>query len=78
MTVGKSMLRVDGIFTFEDIPKHRFATAGHPYSLDPGHADVADQLLFTDQIIAKLVKPKCGMSDNKRLNTIKRNGLSGP
>jgi xanthine dehydrogenase molybdenum-binding subunit len=41
---------VDGVFTFEDIPKKVFATAGHPFSLDPGHADVADRLLLTDHI----------------------------
>ena len=41
---------VDGVFTFEDIPKKVFATAGHPFSLDPGHADVADRQLLTDHI----------------------------
>ena len=41
---------MDGIFTFEDIPKKVFATAGHPFSLDPGHADVADRRLLTDHI----------------------------
>jgi xanthine dehydrogenase molybdenum-binding subunit len=41
---------VDGVFTFEDIPKKVFATAGHPYSLDPGHTDVADRRMLTDHI----------------------------
>ena len=41
---------VDGIFTHADVPKNAFATAGHPFSLDPGHIDVADRLLLTDHI----------------------------
>ena len=41
---------VDGVFTYEDIPKKIFATAGHPFSLDPGHTDVADRRLLTDHI----------------------------
>ena len=41
---------VDGVFTFKDIPKKVFATAGHPFSLDPGHTDVADRRLLTDHI----------------------------
>ena len=41
---------VDGIFTYEDIPKKIFATAGHPFSLDPGHTDVADRRLLTNHI----------------------------
>ncbi len=41
---------VDGVFTFKDIPKTVFATAGHPFSMDPGHADVADRQLLTDHI----------------------------
>ena len=41
---------VDGVFTYEDTPKKIFATAGHPFSLDPGHTDVADRRLLTDHI----------------------------
>ena len=47
---AKGLPGVDGVFTFEDIPKNRFATAGHPYSLDPGHTDVADRLMLTDHV----------------------------
>jgi len=47
---AKGLPGVDGVFTFGDIPKNRFATAGHPYSLDPGHTDVADRLLLTDHV----------------------------
>jgi len=41
---------VDGVFTFKDIPKNVFATAGHPFSLDPNHQDVADRRLLTDYV----------------------------
>ncbi len=41
---------VDGIFTFKDIPKNVYATAGHPFSLDPNHKDVADRRLLTDHV----------------------------
>lgn len=47
---AKGLPGVDGVFTFEDIPGNRFATAGHPYSLDPNHMDVADRLLLTDHV----------------------------
>ncbi len=41
---------VEAVFTYEDVPPIKVATAGHPYSLDPAHADVADKLLLTDRI----------------------------
>ncbi len=47
---AKGLPGVDGVFSFEDIPGNRFATAGHPYSLDPNHTDVADRLLLTDHV----------------------------
>ncbi len=41
---------VDGVFTFDDIPKKAYATAGHPFSMDPNHVDVADRLLLTNHV----------------------------
>lgn len=41
---------VDAVFTFEDVPRNKFATAGHPFALDPGHADVEDRLLLTGHV----------------------------
>jgi xanthine dehydrogenase molybdenum-binding subunit len=41
---------VEAIFTYEDVPQNKFATAGHPYSLDPAHKDVEDRLLLTRDI----------------------------
>ena len=36
---------VYAIITSKDLPKIKFATAGHPYSLDPSHRDVEDRLI---------------------------------
>ena len=41
---------VEAVFTYEDVPKTPFASAGHPYSLDPAHKDVADRLLLTQHV----------------------------
>ena len=47
---AKRLPGVEAIFTFEDVPQIQYATAGHPYSLDPSHKDVEDRLLLTDQV----------------------------
>ncbi|PJJ29312.1 xanthine dehydrogenase subunit XdhA [Lacrimispora celerecrescens] len=38
------------IVTCFDVPKIYFPTAGHPWSTDPSHQDVADRLLLTDRV----------------------------
>lgn len=38
------------IVTCFDVPKNYFPTAGHPWSTDPAHQDVADRLLLTDHV----------------------------
>ena len=40
---------VVAVITHKDLPKTKFATAGHPWSLDPGHRDVEDRLILTDK-----------------------------
>ena len=42
------VVRVFTCFDLEE--KHYFPTAGHPWSTDPGHEDVADRLVLTDQV----------------------------
>jgi len=41
---------VEAVFTYEDVPETKFATAGHPYSLDPAHKDVEDRRLLTQHV----------------------------
>lgn len=38
------------IVTCFDVPKYYFPTAGHPWSIDVDHQDVADRLLLTDRV----------------------------
>lgn len=45
-----AMPGVEAVFTFADVPKTLFPTAGHPYNLDPDYQDVADRLLLTDHV----------------------------
>jgi len=49
-TAALALPGVEAVFTFADVPKNVFPTAGHPYSLDPDHQDVADRLLLTDHV----------------------------
>ena len=34
---AKALPGVEAVITHKDLPKTKFATAGHPWSLDPGH-----------------------------------------
>ena len=38
------------VFTCFDVPEYRFPTAGHPWSTDPHHQDVADRLLLNRHV----------------------------
>ena len=38
------------IITCFDVPQHPFPTAGHPWSTDPHHQDVADRLLLNRRV----------------------------
>ena len=38
------------IVTCFDVPEYKFPTAGHPWSTDPHHQDVADRLLLTSRV----------------------------
>jgi len=40
---------VEAIISYKDLPKHKFATAGHPWSLDPSHRDIEDRNILTDK-----------------------------
>ncbi len=41
---------VAAVFTCFDVPEYYFPTAGHPWSTDPHHQDVADRLLLTKHV----------------------------
>jgi len=40
---------VEAVLLPRDLPGQKFATAGHPWSLDPAHQDVADRLILTEK-----------------------------
>ncbi|BDU76758.1 xanthine dehydrogenase molybdenum-binding subunit XdhA [Mesoterricola sediminis] len=46
---AKALPGVVAVITPDDLPKIKFATAGHPWSLDPGHRDVEDRLILADK-----------------------------
>ncbi len=47
---AEQLAGVEAIFTYADVPQIKFATAGHPYSLDPDHKEVEDRLLLTRDV----------------------------
>ncbi len=46
---AKALPGVEAVITYEDLPKIKYATAGHPWSLEPEHRDVADRFILTDK-----------------------------
>jgi xanthine dehydrogenase molybdenum-binding subunit len=46
---AKALPGVEAVLTYQDVPKHRFATAGHPYALDPKKRDCEDRNILTDK-----------------------------
>lgn len=46
---AKALPGVEVVLTHRDLPHLKFATAGHPYALDPSHRDKADRLILTDK-----------------------------
>jgi len=49
-SVTEAIPGVVKVLTCFDVPKIPFPTAGHPWSLDPGHQDVADRLLLNRHV----------------------------
>ncbi len=47
---AKKIPGVVKIVTCFDVPKTTFPTAGHPWSTDPHHQDIADRTLLTDHV----------------------------
>ncbi|MEW8959825.1 MAG: xanthine dehydrogenase molybdenum-binding subunit XdhA, partial [Moorella sp. (in: firmicutes)] len=42
---AKALPGVEAVLTYKDVPQIKFATAGHPYALDPKHRDKADRTI---------------------------------
>ena len=49
-TAAEAIDGVRKILTCFDAPERPFATAGHPWSMDPGHQDVMDRLLLNRHV----------------------------
>jgi xanthine dehydrogenase molybdenum-binding subunit len=47
---AKALPGVEAVFTYQDIPQIKYAPAGHPFSLDPSHQDVADMMMLSDEV----------------------------
>jgi len=47
---AKALPGVAAVVTYEDVPKHTFPTAGHPYHKDPKHQDLADRNILTQRV----------------------------
>ncbi|WP_346899748.1 xanthine dehydrogenase molybdenum-binding subunit XdhA [Clostridium sp. UBA7503] len=47
---AKSLEGVEAVITYQDLPKIKFATAGHPWTFDEAHRDVEDRLIITDKV----------------------------
>ncbi len=47
---ARALPGVEAVVTYADVPQHTFPTAGHPYSKDPAHQDVADRNLLTRRV----------------------------
>ena len=50
ITEAMKLKGVVKIVTCFDVPDITFPTAGHPYSLDPSHGDIADRKLLNERV----------------------------
>lgn len=48
-TEAEKLQGVKAILTHENVSKVKYATAGHPYSLDPSHRDIEDRMVLTNK-----------------------------
>lgn len=46
---ARALPGVEAVLTYKDVPQIKFATAGHPYALDPKHRDREDRTILTDK-----------------------------
>ncbi len=46
---AKKLPGVEAVITYFDVPKIKYSTAGHPYSLESNHGNNEDRLILTDK-----------------------------
>ncbi len=70
------------IFTCFDVPENYFPTAGHPWSTDPHHQDVADRLLlnrhvryYGDDVAVVVAEDEVAAAQAARLVKVEYDGL---
>ncbi|MBF0441979.1 MAG: xanthine dehydrogenase molybdenum-binding subunit XdhA [Oligoflexales bacterium] len=73
---ARSLNGVEAVITHGDLPRIKYATAGHPWSLEPEHRDVADRYVLTDKArfvgdIVAMVVAKDRPTAKKALELIK-------
>lgn len=49
VSLARALPGVEAVLTYKDLPEISYATAGHPYSLDPSHRDVEDRHILTQK-----------------------------
>ena len=47
---AKALPGVEAVITFKDVPDTKYPTAGHPYTTDPKHQDIADRQILTSHV----------------------------
>ena len=47
---ARALSGVEAVFTYQDVPQIKYAPAGHPFSTDPNHQDVADMMMLSDEV----------------------------
>ena len=50
VAAARALPGVEAVVTFEDVPAHPFPTAGHPWSSEKSHQDIADRNLLTGHV----------------------------
>jgi xanthine dehydrogenase molybdenum-binding subunit len=75
-TEAEKLPGVEAVLTYERVPQNLYATAGHPYSLEPKNRDVADKNILTkkarfvgDEIAAVVARDE--LTAEKALKLIK-------
>lgn len=47
---ARALPGVEAVVTFEDVPNHKYPTAGHPWSTEESHQDIADRNILTGHV----------------------------